>query len=202
MAALEGKFHNVCNTAARGAKHLFRSVDAVDARGMKSWAQEVSSEGAGGPPATSTVEILRESPNLWIGATCVAIVWDEPMPRLARPFFECPICSNKCRFLHLRGSTIGCRKCLGLDYSMRHINRQVPALARVVRLRRKLGDCPTVPFSALPTNVRSGRGGRSRSHHDQLVAMIRADEERLIEHIAIVNRDLSRRVKIRGMLPK
>jgi len=61
------------------------------------------------------------------------------------------------------------------------------------RLRRKLGDCDTRPFAPLP----SRRRGRSRAYHEKLLAMIRAEEASLVEHLGTIVRDLQRRIRVR-----
>ena len=71
--------------------------------------------------------------------------------------------------------------------------QQTPGVGRVERLRRKLGDCDTRPFAPLP----SRRRGRSRAYHEKLLAMIRAEEASLVEHLGTIVRDLQRRIRVR-----
>jgi len=129
-----------------------------------------------------------------IGGTFVAVVWDEPMERVSRPWWSCPRCSARCRFVFLRGETIACRRCLRLDYACRHIGRQTPGVARVARLRCRLGDCETRPFAPLPVRTRRGR---SRVYHDALVQRILDEEAALIGHLQGITRDLERRIRVR-----
>jgi hypothetical protein len=69
----------------------------------------------------------------------------------------------------------------------------MPAVGRVERLRRKLGDCDVRPFGPLPARVRRGR---SRAYHDRLVAQILDEEGKLIGHLQTVTHDLERRIRI------
>ena len=137
-------------------------------------------------------QLARQTPDIFIDGTRIAIVWDEPMPGVGRPWFECPACGQRCRHLYLR-DTIACRRCHRLDHASRHLRRQTPGVGRVERLRRKLGDCDLRPFAPLPPR----RRGRSRAYHDQLVALIRTEEGRLLGHLQTVTRDLERRIRVR-----
>jgi hypothetical protein len=69
----------------------------------------------------------------------------------------------------------------------------MPGVGRVERLRRKLGGCDVRPFAPLPARSR----GRSRDHHERLVAQIHAEEAKLIGHLSNVVHDLDRRIRIR-----
>jgi hypothetical protein len=97
-----------------------------------------------------------------------------------------------CQHLYLRDS-IACRRCHRLDYASRHLHRQTPGVGRVERLRQKLGDCDTRPFAPLPPR----RPGRSRAYHEKLVAMVHAEESKLIDHLGGIVHDLTRRIRIR-----
>jgi hypothetical protein len=92
-----------------------------------------------------------------IDGTLVRLTWDEAFGS-ERPWFECPICSQRCRHVYLR-DRIACRRCLKLDYASRHLRRQTPGVGRVERLRRKLGGCELKPFAPLPPQ----RRGRSQA---------------------------------------
>jgi hypothetical protein len=89
--------------------------------------------------------------------------------------------------------TIACRTCHRLDYASRNLRRQTPVVGRVERLRRKLGGCDVRPFAPLPPR----RRGRSRAYHERLVAMIHAEEAKLVDHLKSVTRDLERRIRVR-----
>jgi len=43
------------------------------------------------------------------------IVWDTPTESVDRPWFACPVCGRRCRFLFLR-DRIACRQCFGLQH--------------------------------------------------------------------------------------
>jgi hypothetical protein len=150
--------------------------------------------GVAGPAGSRTVNVCREGPNVTVDGTRVALAWDAPMEGVERPWFACPLCSARCRFVYLRGGTIGCRRCLRLDYASRHLRRQTPGVGRVERLRRKLGGCETKPFAPLPARIRRGR---SKAFHDALIARIHNEEEKLLEHLGGVVHDLKRRIEVR-----
>ena len=124
----------------------------------------------------------RRTPDIWIDGTRVPVTWDEPMPGLGRPWFECPACGRRCRHVYLL-ETIACRRCHRLEHAVRHLRRQTPGVGRVERLRRKLGNCDVRSFAPLPPP----RRGRSRAYHDKLVAQIRAEEAKLIGHLGGVS---------------
>jgi hypothetical protein len=136
--------------------------------------------------------LLAHGVDIELEGVRIPLIWDEPMEDVERPWFACPVCGRRCRHVYLRG-VIACRRCCRLDYAVRHLHRQVPALARVARLRRRLGDCGLRPFAPLPAR----RRGRSRARHDQLVAMILDEEAKLIGHLQTVTRDLERRIDLR-----
>ena len=100
--------------------------------------------------------------------------------------------AHRCRLLYLRGM-IACGQCHGLAHASRHLRRQTPGVGRVERLRRKLGGCDVRPFAPLPPRKR----GRSRAYHEKLVAMILAEEAKLIGQLSIVVHDLKRRIRVR-----
>jgi hypothetical protein len=134
----------------------------------------------------------RRTPDVWMDGTRIAIVWDEPMPGVGRPWFECPACLRKCRYLYLRNN-IACARCHRLQNASRHLRRQTPGVGRVERLRRKLGGRDIRPFASLP----ACRRGRSREYHERLVAQIHAEEAKLLSHLSSVVRDLARRIQVR-----
>jgi hypothetical protein len=53
--------------------------------------------------------------------------------------------------------------------------------------------CDTRPFAPLPART----PGRHRIYHDRLVAMIRAEEAKLVEYLQTITRDLERRIEVR-----
>lgn len=136
--------------------------------------------------------LASHTPNLWIDQTRVLVIWDEPMPGVGRPWFECPACGRRSRHLYLR-DPIACRRCHRLRYSSQNMGQQTAGVGRIERLRRKLGDCDVRPFAPLPAR----RRGRSRACHDKLVALIFAEEAKLISHLGRVVHDLDRRIRVR-----
>ena len=135
-----------------------------------------------------TYHLARHAPNILINGNRVMVVWDEQ----ARPWFECQ-CGRRCKHLYL--DALACRTCCGLDYASRHLHRSVPGVHRVMRWRRQLGIDPH-PFAAIPKRPRH----HTRFH--RIAARIRAEESKLVGHLGGVTRDLERRARLRGMLPK
>ena len=139
-------------------------------------------------------QLARQTPDIWIDGARVPVVWDEPMAGAGRPWFECPACGRRCRYVYLR-DVIACRTCHRLDYASRHLHRSVPGVHRVMRWRRMIGVDPH-PFAAIPKRPRH----HTRFH--RIVARIRVEESKLVGHLGGVNRDLERRARLRGMLAK
>ena len=139
-------------------------------------------------------QLARQTPDIWIDGVRISIVWDQPMPGVCRPWFQCPTptCARRCRHVYLRDRW-ACRRCHGLESASRHLRRQTPGVGRVERLRRKLGGCDERPFAPLPAR----RRGCSRAYHDKLVAMIHAEEAKLLGHLSSVVHDLDRRIRVR-----
>jgi hypothetical protein len=105
----------------------------------------------------------------------------------------CPACDRRRQHLYLE--ELVCRRCAGLDYSSRHLHRPVPGLHRIRRLRRQIG-VDQRPFAPLPKRPR---------HHvrfHQIAEEIRALERGLVGHLSVINQDLERRARLRGMIPK
>jgi hypothetical protein len=119
----------------------------------------------------------------------VLVVWDE----LGRAWFECPACHRRCKHIYL--DKLACRICCHLDYASRHLHRSVPGVHRIMRWRRMIGIDPH-PFAPIPKRQRH----HTRFH--RIVARIRFEESKLVEHLGGVIRDLERRARLRGMLPK
>src|SRR5262249_33726435 len=55
-------------------------------------------------------QLTVRPPDIEIDGTRIGIVWDEPMPGVRRPWFECGMCGRRCRYLCLRNK-IACRRC-------------------------------------------------------------------------------------------
>jgi hypothetical protein len=103
---------------------------------------------------------------------------------LGRSFWECPRCQRSCRWLYY--DEFLCHRCAGLSWSSRHVARQLPAVHRIARWRRQIGADPR-PFAPIARHPR----GRERYH--RIIRQIRAAEAELVEHLAGINNDLSRR---------
>jgi hypothetical protein len=152
---------------------------------------EIGGTGEGQRPAR-TANVCRQGSGVTIDGSHVALAWDSPMPGVERPWFVCPGCDRRCRFLYLRDS-IACRRCHGLDYASRHIARQTPGVARVARLRRRLGCDDLRPFAPLPAR----RRGRTKAFHDALISRILDEEAALLDHLGGIVFDLKRRIRVR-----
>lgn len=141
-----------------------------------------------GSSPSRVYQVTVRRPNLWIDETCVLIVWDEPIPGVGRPWFECR-CGRRVRHLYLR-DPIACRRCHGLRFSSQYLGQQTPGVQRVMRWRRQLGVDPA-PFSPIPNRP---------VHHvryHRKVALIRIEEERMAAHLQNVCHDLERRIVVR-----
>jgi hypothetical protein len=62
--------------------------------------------------------------------------WTFGRKQRLRPWFRCPHCNQRCRFLVEKDGTFVCRLCSGYDYRCRHRNRSCPALNRARRVAR------------------------------------------------------------------
>jgi hypothetical protein len=134
-------------------------------------------------------QLARHTPDVLVNGHRVPVVWDEH----ARPWFLCPACGRRCKHVYL--DELACRICCRLDYACRHLHRQIPGLHRIRRLRRMIG-ADQRPFAPLPKRPR---------HHvrfHRVAAEIRALERALVGHLGGINRDLERRARLRGMIPK
>ena len=85
--------------------------------------------------------LSRQTPDILVDGTRITVTWDEPMAGVGRPWFECPACGRRCRYVYLR-DVIACRTCHRLDYASRHLHRSVPRVHRVMRWRRMIGVDP------------------------------------------------------------
>src|SRR5262249_42446510 len=47
-------------------------------------------------------QLARHTPDIWIDGTRIPVTWDEPMPGVYRPWFQCPIptCARRCRHVY------------------------------------------------------------------------------------------------------
>jgi hypothetical protein len=136
------------------------------------------------------VKIEFSRPNLLVNGAPILVSWDDMPSGGARPWFECPVCSRRCRFLYLR-ERIACRQCEGLDWPSRHLHRSAPGVHRIARWRRQIG-ADLAPFSALPEPP-----PRRHVWFGRIAARIAIEEQALIRHLADINRDLDRRHRVR-----
>jgi hypothetical protein len=134
-------------------------------------------------------QLVMRAPDILIEGTKVAVIWDEPMEGVSRPWLECPACRQRVRHLYLR-NRIACRRCHGLDYASRHLHRQTPGIHRVVRLRRKIGADPR-PF--IPILQRP----KSHVRFHRIAERIRAEEASLVDYLGTIVHDLRRRIRVR-----
>lgn len=109
----------------RAHRQSHRSVaSTIHARNTRLVSGDDNLAGNHGRRPTHGVNLRREGQNLCINETCVAIIWDEPMPNVGRLWFGCA-CGRKVRYLYLR-ETIRCAKCHGLQKAILHQGRQTP----------------------------------------------------------------------------
>jgi hypothetical protein len=134
-------------------------------------------------------QLARHTPNILVNGNPVLVTWDEQ----GRPWFACGRCGRRVKHTYL--DELVCRRCAGLDYASRHIHRSVPGVHRVMRWRRMIGIDPH-PFAPIPKRK------RHHTRYHRIVAQIRAEESKLVGHLSGVTRDLERRARLRGMLPK
>jgi hypothetical protein len=95
-----------------------------------------------------------------IGELLVAIDWEGVNYGGARPWWRCPKCSVRRRFLRVKDGCVGCTGCFGLSYRSRY-DHWAPSrpLRRAVRLRQQLG-ADTLPFSELPPPPRQHKAAK------------------------------------------
>jgi hypothetical protein len=131
--------------------------------------------------------------DLKIGATIVRLV------HTGRGWlFECPRgCGRTVLHIYLPpDGEPGCRDCLGLKYSCRHVGRDMPEAQRIVKLREKLGANPR-PFSPLPPRPKWAR----RAPYLRKVQAIAELEDRLAGRFTNMVGDLERRARVRKLKP-
>ncbi len=126
---------------------------------LVSWGDEMAGERSRRPKHEA--RICRRTPNVLIGETPVLVTWDEPIPGVDRPWWSCPVCSARCRFLYLRGGAIGCWRCLGLRFPSRHVYKQTPGIHRITRWRRQI-KAEERPFGSIPRRPRNHAVGPNR----------------------------------------
>lgn len=128
--------------------------------------------------------------DVWIGGTKVPLTWDSPMDGVDRPWFECPSCGRRCRYIYMR-DTIACWRCHGLSHASRHSYRQTPGIHRIRRWRRQIG-AEERPFGIIPQRPR---------HHlrfHRIAERIRSEEAKLVVYLGSIVYDLNRRLGSQG----
>jgi hypothetical protein len=117
-------------------------------------------------------------------AATVSIAWELTTGYVIgiRPWFMCPACSARRRFLRVQGSRVACAPCLGATYRSRHVLKSSRPLRRALRLRRQIGAVEVL-FGELPAGPR----------HARVTAEIKLCEAELVGFTARVYAALSRR---------
>jgi hypothetical protein len=132
-----------------------------------------------------------------LGGTRVELFWERAFFGGVRPWFVCPVCKARRRFLHLRDGHIACRKCVDLAYQSRHACwRSARPLRRAARLRRMIG-ADVHPFAEIPPKPRGWRTRPARSW-ESIVAEIAPCERETLGAIVPAYAALSRQ---KGTLP-
>jgi hypothetical protein len=169
------------------AERLIELAPRVQARG-RGYGARVQAHGqreVGDGGSQSPVRPL----DLQIGAARVEMV------RTGRGWlWQCPRCGKHVLHLYLLDD-VCCRRCAGLDYSSRRIGRDMPAAARIAKLREKLGGADPTPFAPLPPRKRWAR----RLSWLRTLQAIAEQENKLASRLSGMTRDLERRVRVRGM---
>jgi hypothetical protein len=128
---------------------------------------------------------------LLVGDRRIELEWDAPHPNIRRPWFRCPQCDRRCRYVF--PPEFGCISCLKLDNACRY--SPTPTIYKVLRLRRQLGLEET-PFAPIPKRKRHW------TRYNRVREKILAAEDEMIGGLRRVNRDLLRRARLRGMILK
>jgi hypothetical protein len=128
--------------------------------------------------------LARQGADLLVDGIRILVTWTD----WECPWFTCPACARRCKHLYL-GEFL-CRTCCRIDYASRHQHRSIPGLYRIKQLRRRIG-VDERPFSPLPA--------RQRHHlrYYRIADEIAQLESRLVIHLAGINRDLQRRIRVR-----
>lgn len=137
---------------------------------------------------------------------CTAIIGDQSVEftRISRNvFWLCPMCGRKVHHLYVVDG-LKCRRCAGLRYAIKHGPvRWLPGVARVRRLRRKLGarlkrtvaqpgperDVDLAPFTTIRRPPRVGR------RISALIREVYAEEMALLDELRTANDRLERNLR-------
>jgi hypothetical protein len=127
-----------------------------------------------------------------VGKVMVSLAWELTTGHCvgARPWFTCPICSARRRFLHLQGNRLGCRECFRLAYRSRTVRwASSRPLRRAMRLRARLGAAGLfTPFPACP------RWNWAGKQYDRITREIELCERELIGAVTPIYTALMRKV--------
>jgi len=127
---------------------------------------------------------------LLVGDRCIELEWDAPHPNIRRPWFRRLRCGRRCRYVF--PPEFGCISCLKLDNACRY--SPTPGIYRVLRLRRQ--GLEETPFAPIPKRKRHW------TRYNRIREKIPTAEDELLGGLRRINRDLERRARLRGMIPK
>jgi hypothetical protein len=96
--------------------------------------------------------------------------WTFGRRHIARPWFVCPDCLQRRRYLYEKDGVFTCKICAGLEHACRHRWRW-SVLSRVRKLRRRIGAADLSPGSPLPPPPRHPS---TRARYDRLVVDTRS----------------------------
>jgi hypothetical protein len=131
-----------------------------------------------------------EVPSITLGVTRVELDWEPANYGNSRPWFLCPECGARRRFLHLRNDRLACRICLDLAYPSRHACwKSAHQLRRAVLLRLRIG-ASTQPFGDLPPRPRHSMAAQ---RYDRIVGEILLCQAELLGSTAPAHAALLRR---------
>jgi hypothetical protein len=141
--ALNYSFHPMLNSFKHG-RHRSRPVQEIASGLPEADIFEFHRNGKLPPGADRVVLDVAGS------KITVPIAWEPVHYGGARPWFRCPRCSARRRFLRVRDDRLGCVPCLNLVYRSRVVRWKTSrSLHRVRRLRARLGLDPR-PLTPLP----------------------------------------------------
>jgi hypothetical protein len=125
-----------------------------------------------------------------LGGFRVGVGWEPVNFGGARPWFLCPGCSARRRFMYL--PRVLCHTCADLTYASRHANwNSARPLRRAAKLRRLLG-VPEAPFADIPPKAKGWRT-RPAVSWESVVREIELCEREALGAIVPVHVALTRR---------
>jgi hypothetical protein len=133
-------------------------------------------------------EADRVALDIGVGEVTARLDWESVFFGGARPWFLCPACSARRRFLHVKDGHVVCRGCANLAYASRHeLWAGARSLRRAAKLRRLIG---AVAFGDLPPRPRQHMAAK---WYDRIVREIRLCEREALGAIVPVHAALTRR---------